>query len=83
MRAWLGERAKRVVVGASFYYTKQPLRIRQVLRAVYVNHAQVDDDLVDSIQLPSEDPNAPEVFYRIITQKVSALRPDGSLAWPC
>lgn len=76
MRAWLGERAKRVVVGASFYYTKQPLRIRQVLRAVYVNHAQVDDDLVDSIQLPSEDPNAPEVFYRIITQK---KRPVNSL----
>ncbi len=34
---------------------------------VYHCDDSIDDDLVRSIALPAEDPNAPEVFYRIIT----------------
>lgn len=38
----------------------------QVLRQVYpVDASNVDDDLVQSIEYPARDPNAPEVFYRL------------------
>lgn len=58
---------KRFIIGLSFVYTKQPARIAQVLRQVYpVDARNVDDDLVDSIQFPAQDPNAAEVFYRVI-----------------
>lgn len=60
---------KRGVVLASFVFTKQPARIRQVLRQVYVSPDNIDDDLVRSISLPAEDPNAPEVFFRVITAR--------------
>lgn len=60
---------QRLVIGASFIYTKQPARIEQVLRQVYpVNADMVDAELVESIQYPSFDPNAAEVFYRVITK---------------
>lgn len=60
---------QRLVIGASFIYTKQPARIEQVLRQVYpVNADVVDSELVESIQYPSFDPNAAEVFYRVITK---------------
>lgn len=60
---------QRLVIGASFIYTKQPARIEQVLKQVYpVNNAAVDEELVRSIQVPSFDPNAAEVFYRVITK---------------
>lgn len=36
----------------------------QVLGQVYVNSTNIDDDLVNSIALPAEDPNAPEVGGR-------------------
>lgn len=52
---------KRSVVFASFIFTKQPARIRQVLNQVYESPAHVDDDLVRSISLPAQDPNGPEV----------------------
>lgn len=56
---------QRFVIGLSFIYTKQPQRIAQVLRQVYpVNSDQVDDELVESIQVPAQHPNAGEVFYR-------------------
>ena len=56
---------QKFVISLSFIYTKQPLRIAQVLRQVYpVNSDQVDDELVASIQLPAQHPNAAEVFYR-------------------
>lgn len=58
---------QRFVIGLSFIYTKQPARIEQVLRQVYpVNPNMVDRELVDSIQYPAQDPNAAEVFYRVI-----------------
>lgn len=58
---------QRFVIQCSFIYTKQPARIEQVLRQVYpVNADVVDEELVESIQYPSLDPNAAEVFYREI-----------------
>lgn len=56
--------------------TKQPLRIKQVLRQVYpIDPEAADDELVASIVYPAEDepglapPNAiPEVFYRIVSR---------------
>ena len=66
------EAVQRMAITASFYYTKQPARIRQVLKQVYsVNPEYVDDDLVESIRQPALDSNAPEVFFRIITQNGS------------
>jgi len=63
---------QRIVIAASFIYTKQPARIEQVLRNVYpVNSANVDEELVKSIQVPSLDANAAEVFYRVITKNGS------------
>lgn len=63
---------ERFIIGLSFVYTKQPARIAQVLRQVYpVNADSVDQELVRSIQVPSFDPNAPEVFYRVITKTAS------------
>ena len=60
---------QRLVIRASFEYTKQPMRIAQILRQVYPSNAEnVDDELVESIRYPSLDPNAPEVFYRVITK---------------
>ena len=66
---------KRGVVAASFVFTKQPLRIRQVLRQVYLRQesTNIDDDLVASIAAPAQDPNAAEVFYRIITGRGEAM----------
>jgi len=66
------ETVQRLVIGASFLYTKQPARIEQVLRQVYpVNPNVVDAELVKSIQYPSLDDNAAEVFYRVITKNGS------------
>ena len=60
---------QRFVIGLSFIYTKQPARIEQVLRQVYpVNQDNVDSDLVKSIQIPAQDPNAAEVFYRVVSR---------------
>jgi pimeloyl-ACP methyl ester carboxylesterase len=66
------ETIKRMVIAASFIYTKQPARIAQVLRQVYPRNADnVDPELVESIKFPSLDPNAAEVFYRVITKNGS------------
>ena len=63
---------QRAVIRASFIYTKQPARIEQVLRQVYpVSDANVDAELVESIRVPSLDPNAAEVFYRVIAKNGS------------
>jgi pimeloyl-ACP methyl ester carboxylesterase len=63
---------QRLVIGASFVMTKQPSRIKQILRQVYPsNESNVDDELVESIRYPSLDPNAAEVFYRVITKNGS------------
>ena len=63
----LAEVGKRAIVHASFLWSKQPLRIAQVLRQVYADQANVDAELIESIRLPADDPNAAEVFYRIIS----------------
>lgn len=42
----------------------------QVLGQVYVSDRNLDEDLVRSISLPAQDPNAAEVFYRVITGAV-------------
>ena len=41
----------------------------QVLEQVYIDDRNIDEPLVDSIVQPAQDPNAAEVFYRIITGK--------------
>jgi len=46
-----------------FYSTR--FRVRQILKQVYVDHAQVDDDLVESIERPAREPDARECFYYI------------------
>jgi pimeloyl-ACP methyl ester carboxylesterase len=60
---------QKFIIGLSFQYTKQPARIAQILRQVYsVDSNNVDDELVESIQFPAQNPNAAEVFYRIIAR---------------
>lgn len=39
----------------------------QVLKQVYANHENIDDELVQSIVLPANDKNAAAIFYRVIT----------------
>ena len=46
-----------------FYSTR--FRVRQILKQVYVDHAQVDDDLVESIERPARESDARECFYHI------------------
>jgi pimeloyl-ACP methyl ester carboxylesterase len=69
---YISAAVQRMVIAVSFIYTKQPARIEQILRNVYpVNSLNVDSELVQSIQTPSLDPNAAEVFYRVITKNGS------------
>lgn len=63
---------QRFVIACSFVYTKQPMRIEQVLKQVYpINDSNVDSELVESIQTPALDGAAAEVFYRVITKNGS------------
>lgn len=39
----------------------------QVLKQVYANEENIDDELVQSIALPANDPHASDIFYRVIT----------------
>jgi pimeloyl-ACP methyl ester carboxylesterase len=60
---------QRAVIAVSFVVTKQPQRIEQILKQVYpIAPDMVDSKLVESIRFPSLDPNASEVFYRVITK---------------
>mmetsp|Transcript_54534 Transcript_54534/g.162932 ORF Transcript_54534/g.162932 Transcript_54534/m.162932 type:complete len:392 (-) Transcript_54534:81-1256(-) len=69
---WVSAGIQRAVIAASFVYTKQPARIEQVLKQVYpVDSGNVDPELVESIRVPSLDPNAAEVFYRVIAKNGS------------
>ncbi|KAG0581452.1 hypothetical protein KC19_4G253000 [Ceratodon purpureus] len=52
----------------AFWQAKQPARIESVLRNVYKDQTNVDDYLVNSIVQPTSDPNAGEVYYRLMTQ---------------
>ncbi|KAK6125664.1 hypothetical protein DH2020_040590 [Rehmannia glutinosa] len=60
----LKEIFQRVFLGFLFWQAKQPARIESVLKSVYINAANVDDYLIDSITRPADDPNAGEVYYR-------------------
>jgi len=63
---------QRFVIACSFVYTKQPMRIEQILRQVYpINADNVDSELVESIQTPALEASAAEVFYRVITKNGS------------
>ncbi|KAM7250796.1 hypothetical protein ACFE04_022679 [Oxalis oulophora] len=64
----LKEIFQRVVLGFLFWQAKQPARIKSVLNSVYVNNSNVDDYLVESITMPAADPNAGEVYYRLMTR---------------
>ncbi|XP_021907995.1 pheophytinase, chloroplastic [Carica papaya] len=64
----LKEIFQRVVLGFLFWQTKQPSRIESVLKSVYINTSNVDDYLVESITRPAADPNAGEVYYRLMTR---------------
>ena len=62
---------QRVVLGFLFWQAKQPARIKSVLKSVYINASNVDDYLVESITRPADDPNAREVYYRLMTRFMS------------
>uniref|UniRef100_A0A2P2KRM9 Uncharacterized protein MANES_02G095700 n=3 Tax=Rhizophora mucronata TaxID=61149 RepID=A0A2P2KRM9_RHIMU len=64
----LKEIFQRVVLGFLFWQAKQPARIESVLKSVYINTSNVDDYLVESIMRPAADPNAGEVYYRLMTR---------------
>ncbi|XVF17924.1 hypothetical protein REPUB_Repub10bG0166700 [Reevesia pubescens] len=64
----LKEIFQRVVLGVLFWQAKQPARIESVLKNVYINSSNVDDYLVESIKMPADDPNAGEVYYRLMTR---------------
>lgn len=72
----VGAAVQRAVIAVAFIFTKQPLRIQQVLRQVYPSFPdRCDDDLVASIEYPARDPNAPEVFFRIVTRGRGKVEP--------
>lgn len=62
---------QRIVLGFLFWQAKQPARIESVLKSVYFNKSNVDDYLVQSIIRPADDPNAGEVYYRLMTRFMS------------
>ncbi|KAK6924377.1 NmrA-like domain [Dillenia turbinata] len=64
----LKEIFQRMVLGFLFWQAKQPARIESVLKSVYINTSNVDDYLVESITRPADDPNAGEVYYRLMTR---------------
>ncbi|XP_006346961.1 pheophytinase, chloroplastic [Solanum tuberosum] len=70
----LKESFQRVVLGFVFWQSKQPARIESVLKSVYINSSNVDDYLIDSITKPAADPNAGEVYYRLMTRFISNQR---------
>ncbi|PKU63302.1 hypothetical protein MA16_Dca026524 [Dendrobium catenatum] len=55
---------QRVFLGILFWQAKQPFRVK----SVYINTSNVDDYLVESITIPAGDPNAGEVYYRLMTR---------------
>ncbi|PKA56723.1 putative esterase D14L [Apostasia shenzhenica] len=59
---------QRIVLGFLFWQSKQPARVESVLKSVYINTSNVDDYLVESIVKPAKDPNAGEVYYRLMTR---------------
>uniref|UniRef100_A0A7N0ZSK2 AB hydrolase-1 domain-containing protein n=1 Tax=Kalanchoe fedtschenkoi TaxID=63787 RepID=A0A7N0ZSK2_KALFE len=67
----LKEAFQRIVLGILFWQAKQPARVQSVLKSVYINKSNVDDYLVESILQPAADPNAGEVYYRLMSRFMS------------
>ncbi|KAJ7295471.1 hypothetical protein O6H91_Y185900 [Diphasiastrum complanatum] len=63
--------ARRWAILFTFWQAKQPSRIRSVLNNVYVDRTNVDDNLVQSIVTPAQEPNAAEVYYRYNLEQVT------------
>ena len=61
----ISDSIKRLVLYLAFIWAKQPIRIKQVLALVYANKDQLDEDLVSSIEVPAQDPEAFNVFFRV------------------
>ncbi|XP_039142823.1 pheophytinase, chloroplastic isoform X1 [Dioscorea cayenensis subsp. rotundata] len=59
---------QRIILSFVFWQSKQPARIESVLKTVYINTSNVDDYLVESITKPAGDPNAGEVYYRLMAR---------------
>ncbi|GFQ07540.1 pheophytinase chloroplastic [Phtheirospermum japonicum] len=70
----LKETFQRLFLGFLFWQAKQPARIESVLKSVYINAANIDDYLINSITRPAEDPNAGEVYYRLMSRFMSNQR---------
>ncbi|CAH9085126.1 unnamed protein product [Cuscuta europaea] len=68
------EIVQRFFLGFLFWQAKQPARIESILKSVYINSSNVDDYLIDSISWPAADPNAGEVYYRLMTRIMSNQR---------
>uniref|UniRef100_A0A0E0K459 AB hydrolase-1 domain-containing protein n=1 Tax=Oryza punctata TaxID=4537 RepID=A0A0E0K459_ORYPU len=64
----LKEAFQRVVLGFLFWQAKQPARIEKVLKSVYKDATNVDEYLIGSITAPAADPNAGEVYYRLMSR---------------
>lgn len=58
---------KQAVLYVTFVQTKQPSRILSVLKSVYVSSVNIDEELVTSIVDPAQHPDAPQVFYKVVT----------------
>ncbi|GJM86570.1 hypothetical protein PR202_ga02440 [Eleusine coracana subsp. coracana] len=67
----LKEAFQRVVLGFLFWQSKQPDRVEKVLKTVYIDPRNVDEYLVGSITAPTADPNAGEVYYRLMSRFMS------------
>ncbi|XP_030523712.1 pheophytinase, chloroplastic [Rhodamnia argentea] len=64
----LKEIFQRIFLGFLFWQAKQPARIKSVLKSVYKDSSNVDDYLIESITMPAADPNAGEVYYRLMSR---------------
>ncbi|KAL6912263.1 hypothetical protein ACP4OV_001068 [Aristida adscensionis] len=67
----LKEAFQRLVLGFVFWQSKQPARVEKVLKSVYIDPRNVDGYLVGSITAPTADPNAGEVYYRLMSRFMS------------
>ena len=63
---------RRLVLGATFLYTKQPARVEQVLRQVYYCDENIDDVLIESILRPSREKSAEEVFCKVVDRTLAS-----------
>ncbi|BFI03376.1 hypothetical protein MPTK1_1g03260 [Marchantia polymorpha subsp. ruderalis] len=70
---------RRGAIAVTFWQAKQPARVKSVLKSVYKDQTNVDDYLINSILEPASDPNAGEVYYRLMSQMLQKPTVDLSL----